>query len=137
MRGGIQLPDFTDLGALPAADWGVWFLGWSGMGMPVLLSPVADLSAIQFESVKPQDLGSREAIGARRGAGQSFYQELKDGLRPRFCMVSARGTGQPEMRLFPSAGAKVVAQQNMKTAAGKLQSLGRFGSGQSVLVAGF
>ena len=32
VRGGVELPEFTELGALPTADGGADFFGWLGMG---------------------------------------------------------------------------------------------------------
>lgn len=52
MRGGVELPDFADLGTLPAAHRRLWFFSRSGMSMTVLQSPVAHLGAIQFETME-------------------------------------------------------------------------------------
>jgi hypothetical protein len=56
VRGGIQLPEFTNLGTLPAPNRSVRFFGGTGMGRAVLHRPMADLGAIEFKAVQAQDL---------------------------------------------------------------------------------
>ena len=69
MRRGIQLPEFADLGALPATNRGMRLFGDRSMGKAILYRPVAHLSAVELESVVAQDFGSSEAVGARWRTG--------------------------------------------------------------------
>jgi len=54
MGRSVHLPEFADLGALPAAHRGVRALGRSRMGATVLHGPVADLGAVELEGVQTQ-----------------------------------------------------------------------------------
>jgi len=65
MGGGVELPDFADLGTLPATNWCLRFFGRSCMGMTVLQSSVAHLSTIQFETMEAEGLRGDEAVGTR------------------------------------------------------------------------
>lgn len=55
VRGGIQLPEFANLGALPAPNGSFRFLGGGGVGIAVFDRPMADLVAVEFEGVEAQD----------------------------------------------------------------------------------
>ena len=137
MRGGIQLPEFADLGALPAPNRSARFLGGGGVGIAVFHGPMADLAAVEFESVEAQDFGSGEAIGGRRRAVQALFEEIDDGLRPRRSVVAARAAWSPEPRLILSAGAAVVAGQDIEPAGREVQLVGGFGGRERALVKGF
>ena len=54
MGRSVQLPEFADLGALPAADRGVRALGRSRMRITILDGPAADLGAVEFERMQAQ-----------------------------------------------------------------------------------
>jgi len=58
--------------------------------------PVADLGAVEFEGVQAQGFGSGEAVRARRRAGQTFFEQVKDGLRPRGGLIASGNSGRPE-----------------------------------------
>ena len=49
MGRSVQLPEFADLGALPAAHWGVRAFGRSRMRAAILNRPAADLGTVKFE----------------------------------------------------------------------------------------
>ncbi len=55
MRRGIQLPEFTNLRALPAPNWSVRFFGRSRMGIAVEHRPMAYLGAVEFEGVEAKN----------------------------------------------------------------------------------
>jgi len=82
MGRSVQLPEFADLGTLPALHGGVRALDGSGMGMTVGDGPAADLGAVEFKVVQPQGFRGGEAVGTRRDASQPFFQESSDWLRP-------------------------------------------------------
>ena len=65
------------------------------MGEMVLQSPMANLGAVEFESMKAQGFRSDEAVGARRGASQPFFEEVGDRLGPGRGVVPARGSWNP------------------------------------------
>lgn len=50
--GSIELPEFADLRALPAADWSQGFARGRAMGMAILQRPVAYLGPIELEVVE-------------------------------------------------------------------------------------
>jgi hypothetical protein len=51
VRRGIQLPEFADLSALPAAHGSPEAFGRDGMGEVVFQGPPADLGAVEFEGM--------------------------------------------------------------------------------------
>ena len=66
MRRSVQLPEFADLRALPAAHGRVRTLRWHGMREIIFQGPAANLGPVELESVEAQGLGSDKAIGAGR-----------------------------------------------------------------------
>ena len=107
MGRGIQLPEFADLRALPAAHGGPDFFGRDGMGEFVFDGPAADLGAVELEGVQAEGFGSGEAVGTGRRAGQPLFEEFDDGLRPRRSMVAAGSAGRPERCWLAGAGGVV------------------------------
>ena len=137
MGGGVELPDFADLGTLPAANRRRWFFGRSRMGMTVLQSPVADLGAIQFETMEAQGLRGDEAVGTGWRAGQTFHEQVDDRWRPRCSVVAAGSAGRPKVSLFPSTSAEIIGGEKIKLTAGEAELVGRLGSSQGALLKGF
>lgn len=137
MRRGVELPQFADLGALPAADGSQNAFGRDGMSQIILEGPVADLSAIELEGMKPQGFGGDEAVGRRRLAVQTFFQQVQNGLWPGFGMIAAGTAGNPEMFLFFGAGQKISGGKDMETTAGESELVGGFRRRQSMLPEGF
>ena len=76
MRRSIQLPEFADLGALPAPHRRVRLVHRGGVGQAVVQGPMADLAAVQLEGVQAQGFGSGEAVRARWRAGQPLFKRL-------------------------------------------------------------
>jgi len=136
MGGSVQLPEFADLGALPAAHWGVWAFGRSRMRIIILNRPAADLSAVQFEGVQSQDFRGGEAVRARRGAIQAFFEEVDDRLGPSGGVVTTRGSRNPQLLLLARAGTKVTGGEGIEAAGGQAELLGSFGGRQRVLPEG-
>jgi hypothetical protein len=137
VRRGIELPEFTNLGALPAPNRSVRFLGSGGMGIAVFHRPMSDLAAVEFESVEAQDFGSGEAVRGRRRAVQALFEEVNDGLRPRRGMVTSGAARSPEACLFLGMGLAVVAGKDIEPTGGKVQLVGGFGSRERALLEGF
>ena len=113
---GVELPEFADLRALPAAHGGQNFFGRDGMSQIVFQRPAADLGAVEFEGVQAEGFGSGEAVRTRRRAGQTFDQKFDDGLRPGGSMVAAGSAGGPEGWLFSGAGGVVSGGQSVEAA---------------------
>jgi len=88
MGRSVQLPEFADLGALPATHWGMRAFGRSRMRTPIFNRPAADLGAVEFEGVQSQGFGGGEAVRARRGASQAFFEQVGDRLGPSGGVVS-------------------------------------------------
>jgi hypothetical protein len=116
---GIELPEFADLGALPAADGsgdggvGFWVSQMVGDG------PVADLGAIDFEITEAQEFAGHEAvIGGGRG-GEAFAEQREDVGGPEGGVIAAGGAGRPEGFLLVGAGAEIVGVEFMEAAARK------------------
>jgi hypothetical protein len=77
MGRGIQLPEFADLGTLPATHWGVVAFGWSWMSIVMVNGPSANLGTVELEGVQPQGFRGNEAVRARRVATQTFFDEKR------------------------------------------------------------
>lgn len=127
VRRGIELEEFTDLGALPAADGGGGLGLRCGLGELVFDGPAADLGTVHFEITEAEDFAGGEAVvGGGRG-GEAFAQEGEDLWRPEGSMVAAGGAWEPERFLMMGAGAKVVGVEFVETAAGEFESGGGVG----------
>ena len=133
VRRGVELPEFADLRALPAAHRGQNFFGRDGMGQMVGERPAADLGAVQFEVMQAQGFGSGEAVRTRRRAGQTFFEQVKDGLRPRGGMVAPGSAGRPEGWLFLGARGIASGGENVEAAGRKAALRGGLDGTQRVL----
>ena len=134
---GVQLPEFADLRALPAAHWSQDALGRDGMSHPIFDGPAADLGAVEFEGVQAQGFRSSEAVRTGWRASQSFFEEVCDGLRPRAGVIAAGSARYPKMLLLFGPGEQVSGGQRVKAAAREIELLGRFGGRQRVPPKGF
>ena len=137
VRRGVELPEFADLRALPAAHGGPDFFWRDGMGELVCQCPVADLGAVEFEGVQAEGFGSGEAVRTRRRARQPFFEEFQDGRRPRAGMVATRSAGRPEgLRLLRARGV-IDGGQGVEATAGESQMASGGGGRQGVLPESF
>ena len=137
MGRGVQLPEFADLRAWPAAHGGQNFFRRDGMSQMVFQRPAADLGAVEFEMVQAQGFGSGEAVGTRRRAGQPFGEQFEDGLGPVGGRVATRSAGRPEGWLFVGAGGVVSGGQSIEAATGEAQLPAGLERVQSVLPEAF
>ena len=122
---GIKLPEFADLGALPAADGGGGFALGVGRGELVFEGPTADLGAIHFEITEAQDFAGGEAVVGGRSGSQTFAQEREGFGWPLRGMVAAGVAGEPKGFLMVSAGAKIIGVELVETTAGEFEFGGR------------
>jgi len=95
MGRSVQLPEFADLGALPAAHGCVGAFGRSRMRITHFNRPAADLGAVQLEGVKSKGFGGGEAVRARWRAIQAFFEKVGDRLGPSGGVVTSRGSRDP------------------------------------------
>lgn len=121
---GIELPQFTDLAALPAPDRSGRAAIGSGVGQVVLDGPTADLGAIDFELAVAEPLAGREAGGGWWFALEPFVQERLDLIGPRAGMITSGKWRRPSGLLVIGTGLEVVTVKLVEAAAGKAQSGG-------------
>ena len=126
VRRSIQLPEFANLRTLPAPNRSPRFLGSRSMGIAILYRPVTDLGAVELEGVEAKGFRSGEAIGARRRTAQTLFKEVHDGLRPRQSVVTAGAVRSPKVSRFLSTSTAIVGGQDIESAGGEAQLLGRF-----------
>ena len=129
---GIKLPEFADLGALPAADGGRGSALGVGRGEVIFEGPTADLGAIHDEVAETQDFAGREAVVGGRGGGEAFAQEREDFGRPDRSMVATGVAGKPKGFLMVRAGTEVVGVEFVETTTGEIE-LGGCGEGVELL----
>ena len=115
---GVELPEFADLRALPAAHGRQNFFGRDRLGELVGECPAADLGAVEFEGVQAQGFGSRKAVRTRGRAGQSLLKQFDNGLRPVGGMVATGSPGRPKGQPFAGAGGVVSGGECVEPAAG-------------------
>ena len=116
MRRRVELPEFADLSALPAAHGCQNFFGRDGMGELVCECPAADLGAVEFEGVQAQGFGGGEAVRARGRAGQPLAKKFDDGWRPSGGMIATGSAGRPELLWLADARGVVSGGQSVKAA---------------------
>jgi hypothetical protein len=97
---------------------------------------MADLGAVEFETVEAPGFGGGKAVGTRRGARQSLFEELGDLLGPGRRVVSARGPRKPRACLLTSAGAEIIGDEDIELAAGEAQLFSGIDARQRLLPEG-
>jgi hypothetical protein len=133
---GVQLPEFADLGALPAPHRRKGLAGRGGMSQLVFQRPMPDLSPVEFEGVQAPGFGSGEAVWGGRVASQPFSEEVRDRLGPGGGMITARGLGDPGRGFLAGAGVEVGGGEGIEAAAGKAELAGGFRGRQGALPEG-
>lgn len=109
--GSIQLPELSNARALPASEVGWWTRLGNRGNHPLKDSPTTDLGTIKFHPKESQDFTGRERKGIARSKG--LFKKQLNLLRPNRLMITARGTGRPEVRSsgnssFEEVGAELV-----------------------------
>jgi len=124
MGRGIELPEFADLGALPAADGGRGFGVGFGMGELVFAGPATNLGAVEFVVTEPQDFTGREAVVGGRGGAEAFVQEREDIGGPDGGVIATGAAGHPEVLLVVGAGGQVSGVEFVEATAGEVELAG-------------
>src|ERR1039457_21636 len=127
MGRSVQLPEFADLGALPAAHWRVGAFGQSRMRITLFNRPAADLGAVQLEGVQSEGFRGGEAVRARWGAIQAFFEKVGNRLGPSGGVVTSRGSWDPQSRCLSGAGTEVIGKERIEATGGEAELLGGFG----------
>lgn len=134
---GIQLPEFANAVALPAAHWSPDFLGRDRMGQMVGQSPAADLGAVELEVVQAQSFRGHKAVRTRWRAVEPFVEKIQNRLGPGGGVVAAGVAGNPAADCCLGASAKVSRGESIKAAAGDAELIGCLGGPQGALGKGF
>lgn len=124
MRGGIQLPQFTDLTALPAFDRRTGRGIGLGMSQVVFPGPATNLSPIELELAEPEHFAGGEAIGGRGPAREPSAQQLGDQLWPSRRVIPSRGPWHPTRFLMVSTGPQIGGVELVESTARKAQMAG-------------
>ena len=124
MGRGIQLPEFADAGALPAAYGCQHSFGWDRVSQAIFDSPAAHLGPVELEGVKPEGLRSSKAVGARRRAAQALAEQVQDALRPGSGVVAARAAGCPQSAPSSRTRTEVLGGERVETAGGEAELFG-------------
>ena len=114
----------------------MWAFGRIGLDQAILNGPAADLGAVELEGVQAQGLGGGEAVRARRGADQAFFEQVGDQLGPRDGVVATRDSRYPQMGFLWCAGPQVNGGERIEGTAGHIELLGSFGGRQGMLPEG-
>ena len=94
------MPEFADLGALPAAHGSEDAFGRDGVSQIIFDGPVPDLGAVEFEGMEAQGFGGDKAIGRRWHGVEPFAEQVQHGWGPGCGVVSAGSAGHPERGLL-------------------------------------
>ncbi len=86
--------------------------------------PAADLCAVELEGVQSEGFGSGEAVRARRGARQAFFEEMGDRRGPSGSVVTPRGSRGPQPLFLERTGAQIAGEERIEAAAGQAELLG-------------
>jgi len=111
MGRGVQLPEFADLGALPAAHGGSHAFEGGGMLTLIFHRPETNLGAIQLEGMQSQGLGGDKTVGAGRIAKQAFLKKVNDWLGPSCGVVAAGDSWNPNPGFLSGAGEQVIGRE--------------------------
>ena len=108
---GVQLPEFSDLGSLPATHWGSQAFEGSRMRTAIVNSPAANLGTIKLKGMQSQGFRGDETVRAGRGAKQTFFEEVNDRIRPSGGMIAAGDSRNPHPRFLLAVGAQVIGRE--------------------------
>ena len=121
VRGGVVLPEGTQVAGLPAFD-GLGRLFVAGVrGELVLLGPATDAGAVGFEVEAAQQFAGAGAVGGG-WLGREQRGELgDDGGWPVAVVVAAGAAGGPEVGLALRGGSEVGAVEFVEAGFGELE----------------
>ena len=124
MGRGVQLPEFTDAGALPAPYRRSDALGWNRVAELMGERPAAHLRAVEWKGMEAECLRSGETVGARRDATEALGEEGQNRLWPSRGVVATRGAGDPAAVLLACVGLEVSGGQGVEATAGAAELVG-------------
>lgn len=133
MRGGVVLPEGTQVADLPTFDRLGRGLVASVWGELVGQGPAANASPVGFEIEPAMQFAGSGAVRGGRFGREEFGQQVNDRCGPLGLMIAAGETGRPDRRFALSASAQVLGVEIIKTGAGKTQFPGRVGCGELLL----
>lgn len=122
---GIQLPEFANAAALPAADRRRRTVIGFGMGQAVGDGPATDLRPIELEVAETEHFAGGKTVGGRGLAPESFAQQGFPGGGPGGSVIASRNARRPGGLLMLGAGFEVVGVALVESAAGEPQPLRR------------
>jgi hypothetical protein len=123
MRRGVELPEFAEVAALPAADRGCGAVIRFGVGELMCDGPAADLSSIHMELALTEHLAASEAVRGWGFTAEHFVQERVNFGGPVGCMIAAGDARSPGGLLLVGASLEVVAVELIEPGAPEAQLL--------------
>ena len=130
---GVQLPEFTDLAALPASDGSERAGTEFGLGQVVLDGPATDLSPVDFEVTFAEHFAGGKAVGSWGFAVEPLVQQRMHFGWPVAGMIASGKSGRPKGLLLMGAGFEVIGVKFVEATAGEPEL---FGGGFDFEVAG-
>jgi len=118
---GVQLPEFTDVAALPAPDRSGGTVVGLWVSQVMLYGPTSDLSAVDSELAFAERLAGGKAVGSWRFAAQPFAQQRLHLRRPVGSMIASRCFRRPHGLLMVGTGLEVIAVKFVEAAAGEAE----------------
>ena len=94
------------------------------MRTTIFQRPAVYLCTAELEGVQSEGFGSGEAVRARRGASQAFFEELGYRRGPSGGMVTPRGSRGPQPLFLERTGAQIPGEERIEAAAGQAELLG-------------
>jgi hypothetical protein len=108
VRSSVELPEGTDFGALPAADWRAGFFGRFGGRELMLEGETPDGGRVEGELETAEDFAGGKAVTGGRTRGQELAQQRLDGGRPGRGMIAAGTRGFPAVGAASGTGAEII-----------------------------
>ncbi len=120
---GVQLPQFTNLTALPAAHRSRGAVIRFGVDQTVFESPATNLGTIDLELTLAQDLAGGEALGCGRFATQAFAQNRVHLGWPVRSIIASRNLCCPMRLLMMRASLEIITVKLVEATAAEAELL--------------
>lgn len=132
VRGGVVLPQGTEVADLPALDGLGRFFVAGVRGELVLLGPAADAGAVGFKLEAAVEFAGASTVGGRGLGGEQGRELGDDGRGPVSVVVAAGAARRPVIGLALRDGAKIGVVEFVEAGFGELE-LGLDGSGAELV----